>query len=171
MLIQLVMWLCRNEDFVEITNGAVIFCYIIVNFSCYFLICKQKFWFQKRKHSQLALKCSRVHIEMNYEKFKRSDRPDRFRSFCQLIMFAIWYLPQFGNLFIQSAAKCTCTNFILQKSETFLCKSLGNHCYISCVFIGYKNVFGPIAVLVTNHFQLEQKSYRPLKFQFMSRFR
>jgi hypothetical protein len=31
------------------------------------------------------------------------------------------------NLFIQSAAKCTCTNFILQKSETFLCQSLGNH--------------------------------------------
>jgi len=30
-------------------------------------------------------------------------------------MFAIWYLPRFGNLFIQSAAKCTCTNFILQK--------------------------------------------------------
>jgi hypothetical protein len=24
--------------------------------------------------------------------------------------------------------------------------------YISCVFIGYKNVFGPIAVLVTNRF-------------------
>jgi hypothetical protein len=38
----------------------------------------------------------------------------------------IWYLPRFGNLFIQSAAKCTCTNFILQKSETFLCQSLGN---------------------------------------------
>jgi hypothetical protein len=33
----------------------------------------------------------------------------------------------FDNLFIQSAAKCTCTNFILQKSETFLCQSLGNH--------------------------------------------
>jgi hypothetical protein len=48
-----------------------------VNFSCYFLICKQKFWFQKRKHSQLSLKCSRVHIEMNYEKFKRSDWPVR----------------------------------------------------------------------------------------------
>ena len=44
-----------------------------------------------------------------------------------IIMFAIWYLPRFGNLFIQSAAKCTCTNFILQKSETFLCQSLGNH--------------------------------------------
>jgi hypothetical protein len=58
-----------------------IFCYITVNLSCYFLICKQKFWFQKRKHSQLSLKCSRVYIEMNYmyEKFKRSDRPDRFR--------------------------------------------------------------------------------------------
>ena len=40
------------------------------------------------------------------------------REFCQLIMFAIWYLPRFGNLFIQSAEKCTCTNFILQKSET-----------------------------------------------------
>jgi hypothetical protein len=123
------------SHFVEITNGAVIFCYITVTFSCYFLICKQKFWFQKRKHSQLSLKCSRVHIEMNYEKFKRSDRPDCFRSlsgklwreFCQLIMFAIWYLPRFGNLFIQSAAKCTCKNFILQKSETFLCQSLGNH--------------------------------------------
>ena len=38
--------------------------------------------------------------------------------------------------------------------------------YISCVFIGYKNVFGPIAVLVTNRFQLEQKSYLPLKLQF-----
>jgi len=43
--------------------------------------------------------------------------------------------------------------------------------YISCVFIGYKNVFGPIAVLVANRFRLEQKSYLPLKFQFMSRFR
>ena len=64
------------SHFVEITNGAVIFCYITVNFSCYFLICKQKFWYQKRKHSQLPLKCSRVHIEMNYENFKRSDRPD-----------------------------------------------------------------------------------------------
>jgi hypothetical protein len=51
-------------------------------------------------------------------------------------MFAIWYLPQFGNLFIQSAAKCTCTNFILQKSETIL----------------------------------EQKSYLPMKLQFMSGF-
>ena len=50
-----------------------------------------------------------------------------WREFCQLIMFAIWYLPRFGNLFIQSAAKCTCTNFILQKSETFLCQSLRNH--------------------------------------------
>jgi hypothetical protein len=35
----------------------------------------------------------------------------------------------------------------------------------------YKNVFGPIAELVTNRFRLEQKSYLPLKFQFMSRFR
>jgi hypothetical protein len=43
------------------------------------------FWFQKRKHSQLALKCSRLHIEMNYEKFKRSDRPDRF---CSLTFFS-----------------------------------------------------------------------------------
>jgi hypothetical protein len=70
------------SHFVEITNGAVIFCYITVNFSCYFLICKEKFWFQKRKHSQLSLKCSRVKIEMNYmyEKFERSDRPDRFRN-------------------------------------------------------------------------------------------
>ena len=42
--------------------------------------------------------------------------------------------------------------------------------YISCVFIGYKNVFGPIAVLVTNRFRLEQKSYLPLKLQFMSGF-
>ena len=42
-------------------------------------------------------------------------------------MFAIWYLPRFRNLFIQSAAKCTCMNFILQKSETCLCQSLGNH--------------------------------------------
>ena len=50
-----------------------------------------------------------------------------WREFCQLIMFAVWYLPRFKNLFIQSAAKCTCTNFILQKSETFLCQSLGNH--------------------------------------------
>jgi hypothetical protein len=40
--------------------------------------------------------------------------------------------------------------------------------YISCVFIGYKNVFGPIAVLVTNRFRLEQKSYLPLKLQFIS---
>jgi hypothetical protein len=42
--------------------------------------------------------------------------------------------------------------------------------YISCVFIGYKNVFGSIAVLVTNRFRLEQKSYLPLKLQFMSGF-
>ena len=42
--------------------------------------------------------------------------------------------------------------------------------YISCVFIGYKNVFGPIAVLGTNRFRLEQKSYLPLKLQFMSGF-
>ena len=32
-----------------------------------------------------------------------------------------------GNLFIQSATKCTCANFILLKSETFLYQSLGNH--------------------------------------------
>jgi hypothetical protein len=42
--------------------------------------------------------------------------------------------------------------------------------YISCLFIGYTNVFGPIAVLVTNRFRLEQKSYRPLKLQFKSGF-
>jgi hypothetical protein len=42
--------------------------------------------------------------------------------------------------------------------------------YISCVSIGYKNVFGPIAVLVTNRFRLEQKGYLPLKLQFMSGF-
>ena len=42
--------------------------------------------------------------------------------------------------------------------------------YISCVFIGYKNVFEPIAVLVANRFRLEQKSYLPLKLQFMSGF-
>jgi hypothetical protein len=42
-------------------------------------------------------------------------------------MFAIWYLLRFGNLFIQSAAKCTCTKFILQISKTFLCQSLRNH--------------------------------------------
>jgi hypothetical protein len=36
----------------------------------------------------------------------------------------------------------------------------------SCVFIGYKNVFGPITVLVTNRFRLEQKSYVPLKSGF-----
>jgi hypothetical protein len=42
--------------------------------------------------------------------------------------------------------------------------------YISCVFIGYKNVFGPIAVIVANRFRLEQKSYLPLKLQFMSGF-
>jgi hypothetical protein len=33
------------------------------------------------------------------------------------------------------------------------------------VFIGYTNVFGPIIVLVTNCFRLEQKSYLPLKLQ------
>jgi hypothetical protein len=33
------------------------------------------------------------------------------------------------------------------------------------IFIGYKNVFGPIAVLVTNRFRLEQKSYLPLKLE------
>jgi hypothetical protein len=41
---------------------------------------------------------------------------------------------------------------------------------ISCVFIGYKNVFRPIAVLVTNSFRLEQKIYLPLKLQCMSDF-
>jgi hypothetical protein len=41
---------------------------------------------------------------------------------------------------------------------------------ISCVFIGYKNVFGPIAVFVANRFRLEQKSYLPLKLHFMSDF-
>ena len=35
---------------------------------CHFLL--YKFWFQKRKHSQLSLKCSHVHIEMNYESLK-----------------------------------------------------------------------------------------------------
>jgi hypothetical protein len=59
------------------------------NRSCYFLICKQKFWFQKRKHSQLSLKCSRVRIEMNYEKFKRSDRPDSFHSLTLLSTITI----------------------------------------------------------------------------------
>jgi hypothetical protein len=38
------------SHFVEITNGAVILCYIIINFSCYFLICKQKFWFPHFRH-------------------------------------------------------------------------------------------------------------------------
>jgi hypothetical protein len=38
------------------------------------------------------------------------------------------------------------------------------------LFIGYKNVFGPIAVLATNRFRLEQKSYLPLKLQFKSGF-
>jgi hypothetical protein len=42
--------------------------------------------------------------------------------------------------------------------------------YISCVFIVYKNVFGPIAVLVANCFRLEQKSYLLLKLQFKSGF-
>jgi hypothetical protein len=42
--------------------------------------------------------------------------------------------------------------------------------YISFAFIGYKNVFGPIAVLVANRFRLEQKGYPPLKLQFMSGF-
>ena len=80
-----------NSHFVEITNGAVIFRYIN---NCYFLICKQKFWFQKRKHSQLSLKRSRVHIEMNYEKFKRSDRPDRFRS---LTLLSTIFSPLLGK--------------------------------------------------------------------------
>jgi hypothetical protein len=35
---------------------------------------------------------------------------------------------------------------------------------------GYKNVFGPIAVLVTNRFRLDQKSYLPLKLVYV-RFR
>ena len=37
-------------------------------------------------------------------------------------------------------------------------------------YIGYKNVFGPIAVLVKKCFRLEQKSYLPLKLQIMSGF-
>jgi hypothetical protein len=38
------------------------------------------------------------------------------------------------------------------------------------VFDIQKNVYGPIAVLVANRFRLEQKSYLPLKLQFMSGF-
>jgi hypothetical protein len=41
---------------------------------------------------------------------------------------------------------------------------------VSAWNVGYKNVFGPIAVLVTNRFLLEQKSYLSLKLQFMSGF-
>jgi hypothetical protein len=41
---------------------------------------------------------------------------------------------------------------------------------VGFTIIDYKNVFGPIAVLVTNHFRIEQKSSLPLKLQFMSGF-
>ena len=57
-------------------------------------------------------------------------------------------------------------------SETFIGWLDKNTCLgrtvngISCVFIGYKNVFEPIAVLVTNRFRLEQKSYLPLNSGF-----
>jgi hypothetical protein len=44
----------------------------------------------------LSLKRSRVHIEMNYEKFKRSDRPDRFRS---LTLLSTIFSPLLGKCF------------------------------------------------------------------------
>jgi hypothetical protein len=71
---------------------SVVCCLSSVNFSCYCLICKRKFWFQKRKHSQLSLKCSRVHIEMNYEKFKRSDIKRILSTYnvCDLVSSTVW---------------------------------------------------------------------------------
>jgi hypothetical protein len=58
--------------------------------------CHSSLWGVKRKHSQLSLKCSRVCIEMNYEKFKRSDRPDRFRS---LTLLSTIFYPLLGKSF------------------------------------------------------------------------
>jgi hypothetical protein len=73
------------------------------------LICKQKFWFQKRKHSQLSLKCSRVRIEMNYEKFKRSDRPDSFHS---LTLLSTIFSPLMTAQFVISTKWDTCLEWI-----------------------------------------------------------
>jgi hypothetical protein len=72
---------------------------------------------------------------------------------CKMYMYE-FHFTEIGNLFVS----------IL---NTYLGRTVN---YISCVFIGYKNVFGPIAELVTNHFRLEQKNYLPLKLQFMSGF-
>jgi hypothetical protein len=58
----------------------------------------------ERKHSQLSLKCSRVRIEMNYEKFKRSDRPDRFRSLT-LLSTIFSSLKQVMSLFTLGSAR------------------------------------------------------------------
>jgi hypothetical protein len=52
------------------------------------------FTLKSRKHSQLSLKCSRVRIEMDYEKFKRNDRPDRFRS---LTLLSTIFSPLLGE--------------------------------------------------------------------------
>jgi hypothetical protein len=60
----------------------------------FFLICKQKFWFQKRKHSQLSLKRSRVRIEMNYEKFVISTKWDT----C-LEWITNWHYPELRGYF------------------------------------------------------------------------
>jgi hypothetical protein len=37
---------------------------MVLHFLLFFFICKQNLWFQKRKHSQLSVKCSRVQIEI-----------------------------------------------------------------------------------------------------------
>ena len=71
---------------------------------CHFLLYKQLLTFpvifqfvnkssrsKKENHSQLSLN---VAVYMNYEKFKRSDRPDRFRSLttvnCQRFSLRCW---------------------------------------------------------------------------------
>ena len=46
----------------------------------------------------MSLKCSCVHIEMNYEKFKRSDRPDRFHR-TSLTLLSTIFSPFLGEKF------------------------------------------------------------------------
>ena len=50
-----------------------------------------------------------------------------WREFCQLTMFAWSGIFHGLEIYSFNLLQCTCTNFILQKSETCLCQSLGNH--------------------------------------------
>jgi uncharacterized ion transporter superfamily protein YfcC len=71
---------------------------------------------KKENHSQLSLKCSSVH--MNYEKFKRSDRPDRFRS---LTLLSKIFSPLLGKSFSMITYGLTQKGFrLLEKKRVFL---------------------------------------------------